>query len=116
MRQVHGLFAAHEEALSARFLDFANAHPRIRLIGKAMADHDKRAPTFSFTVDGMASQDVPPLLEARGIACGAGDFYAPRVLKALGIDPADGVVRCSMVHYNTVAEADRLVAALDTVV
>jgi len=115
MRQVYGLFAAHEEALSSRFLEFANNHPRIRLIGRASADHDQRAPTFSFTVDGMASQDIPPMLDARGIACGAGDFYAPRVLKALGIDPADGVVRCSMVHYNTVAEVDRLIAALDEI-
>jgi cysteine desulfurase family protein (TIGR01976 family) len=115
MRQVYELFAVQEEALSARFLDFANNHPRIRLIGRATADHSQRAPTFAFTVDGMASQDLPPLLDARGIACGAGDFYAPRVLKALGIDPEDGAVRCSMVHYNTVGEVDRLVAALDAV-
>jgi cysteine desulfurase family protein (TIGR01976 family) len=115
MRQVYELFARHEEALSRRFLDFANGHPRIRLIGRSTAEHDLRAPTFAFTVDGMASQDLPPLLDGRGIACGAGDFYAPRLLDALGIDPEDGAVRCSMVHYNTVEEVDRLVAALDAV-
>jgi cysteine desulfurase family protein (TIGR01976 family) len=115
MRQVYELFAQQEESLSARFLDFATNHPRIRLIGRTSASHDERAPTFAFTVDGMASQELPPLLDARGIACGAGDFYAPRVLKALGIDPEDGAVRCSMVHYNTVDEVDRLVAALDAI-
>lgn len=115
VRQIYDLFAAQEEAMSERFLDFANAHPRIRLIGRETADHSKRAPTFAFTVDGMASQDIPPLLDARGIACGAGDFYAPRVLNALGIDPEDGAVRCSMVHYNTLEEVDRLVAELDDV-
>ena len=33
--------------------------------------------------------------------------------QALGLAEADGVVRVSMVHYNTIAEVDRLVAALD---
>jgi cysteine desulfurase family protein (TIGR01976 family) len=115
MRQVFELVAAHEEGLSRRFLDFATSHPRIRLIGRRTADHALRAPTFSFTVAGRKSQEVPALLEARGIACNAGDFYAPRVLQAVGIDPEDGAVRCSMVHYNTQAEVDRLVGALDAI-
>jgi selenocysteine lyase/cysteine desulfurase len=34
---------------------------------------------------------------------------------ALGIDPAEGVLRFSMVHYNTVDEVDRLTAALDAI-
>ncbi len=115
MRQVYGLFAKQEEALSNRFLDYALAHPKLDVIGRATADHARRAPTFSFTIDGMSSQEVAKRLDAQGIACGAGDFYAPRVLKAVGIDPADGVVRCSMVHYNTVDEVDRLVKALDAI-
>ena len=32
---------------------------------------------------------------------------------ATGAD--DGVVRCSMVHYNTMDEVDRLIASLDKV-
>ena len=30
-------------------------------------------------------------------------------------DPEDGVVRASMVHYNTLAEVDRLVGGLEEV-
>ena len=115
IRQVFKLVAAHEEGLSRRFLDFAAHHPRIRLIGRSTPDHDLRAPTFSFTIAGRRSQDVPALLEKAGIAANAGDFYAPRVLQAVGIDPEDGAVRCSMVHYNTAAEIDRLVRALDAI-
>ena len=63
----------------------------------------------------MASQQLPALLESRGIVAGAGDFYAPRVLEATGIDPADGVVRCSLVHYNTADEVDRLTIALEAI-
>ncbi len=112
MRQVFGIIARHEESLSARFLGFAADHPKIRVIGRTATDRDRRAPTFSFTVAGVRSQDVPALLEARGVAAGAGHFYAPRILDAVGVDPADGVVRCSLAHYNTLAEVDRLIAAL----
>ena len=45
----------------------------------------------------------------------AGNFYAWRCLEALGIDTEDGVVRASMVHYNTVADVDRLIAGLKAV-
>ena len=46
---------------------------------------------------------------------GSGDFYAHRCIEALGIDPNDGVVRVSMVHYNTEDEVDRLLSALDEI-
>ena len=42
-----------------------------------------------------------------------GDFYAPRAMQALGLDRQDGIVRVSMVHYNTLDEVDRLIEALD---
>ncbi len=114
-RQVFDLIRDHESALCDRFLSWAADHPRIRLVGRRRAGNAGRAPTFSFTIDGMASQRVPALLESRGIVAGAGDFYAPRVLEATGIDPADGVVRCSLVHYNTADEVDRLTMALDAI-
>ena len=41
-----------------------------------------------------------------------GHFYAHRLFVRLGLDPDDGVVRISLVHYNTVAEAERLVKRL----
>ena len=44
---------------------------------------------------------------------GAGHFYALRLLQALGVDPAAGVVRLSFVHYTDGAELDRLLQALD---
>ncbi len=114
-RQVFRMIQDHESALAARFLSWAADQPRIRLVGRRRAGNTGRAPTFSFTIDGMASQQLPALLESRGIVAGAGDFYAPRVLEATGIDPADGVVRCSLVHYNTADEVDRLTIALEAI-
>jgi selenocysteine lyase/cysteine desulfurase len=51
-------------------------------------------------------------LAERKIAVRNGHFYALRCLEALGIeDPTDGVLRVSMVHYNTLDEVRRLVEA-----
>ncbi len=40
------------------------------------------------------------------------DFYARRLAEQLELDPEQGVIRVSMVHYNTSAEIDRLVDKL----
>jgi selenocysteine lyase/cysteine desulfurase len=42
-----------------------------------------------------------------------GDFYARRLIEALGLGERNGVVRVSMVHYNTVNEIDALIARFD---
>lgn len=113
-KAVFGLIAAHEEMLAERFLDFALNHKGLRLIGSPSAKAEDRAPTFSFTIEGKKSAEVVEALTANKIACWNGDFYAPRVLEAVGItDTEDGVVRTSMAHYNTVEEVGRLVDALD---
>ena len=60
-----------------------------------------------------ARRPLPPLLDASGVAVRWGDFYARRLVETLGLSERDGVVRASAVHYNSLAEVDRLVAALD---
>jgi selenocysteine lyase/cysteine desulfurase len=52
-------------------------------------------------------------LTDRNLGVGAGDFYANRPLEALGIDPKEGALRASFVHYTTADEVSRLIAALD---
>lgn len=49
------------------------------------------------------------------IAVGRGHFYAVRLLEALGIDAERGVLRLSMVHYDTIQEVDRLAGAITDV-
>jgi len=44
---------------------------------------------------------------------GDGDFYANRALRAMGVDPDQGVLRLSFVHYTNQAEIDKLLNALD---
>ena len=51
-----------------------------------------------------------------GIGIRFGDFYAKRLVQALGLEAYGGVVRVSMAHYNTVDEIDRLIRALEEVI
>ena len=74
---------------------------------------DLRAPTFSFVAKGRKSSDLPAKVAANGVAISNGSFYAWRLMQTLGLDPSDGVVRASMLHYNTLEEVNRLTAALD---
>ena len=50
----------------------------------------------------MPSTHIAQKLAEHHIGVGSGHFYALRCVEALGMDPEDGVVRVSMVHYNTV--------------
>jgi selenocysteine lyase/cysteine desulfurase len=52
---------------------------------------------------------------AAKIAIRYGNMYSYRMCVALGIDTHDGVVRISMVHYNTMDEVERLIKAFDTI-
>jgi cysteine desulfurase family protein (TIGR01976 family) len=106
-------FAPHEEELAARLLDFLNTRPNVRIIGRVEADRHVRVPTISFVVDGMNSSEIPPEVDKHKIAIRYGDFYARRLIEKLGLAPRDGVIRVSMVHYNTIEEVDRLVEVLD---
>jgi len=109
----YGAIAAYEAALSKPVLDFLAGRPRVRLLGLADANPARRVPTISFTVEGRDSAEIPAALDRAGVAIRFGDFYARRAAEALGLLPQNGVVRISMVHYNTRAEVDRLLAALD---
>jgi len=108
---IAALFRNHEERLMEPLLEFLDGRDDARLIGPSSPRG--RAPTIALDTR------RPPLEIARdlaelGIMAGAGDFYAVRTLRALGIDPERGVLRLSFVHYTTESEIDQLIAALET--
>jgi cysteine desulfurase family protein (TIGR01976 family) len=107
----HDLFRDHEIRLLQPLLDFMLKHPRIRLIGRHKAA--ERAPTVAFTVDGWRTGDLATGLSDFNLGVGAGDYYAVRLLEALGIKQQEGVLRASFVHYTLESEVARLIEALD---
>ena len=113
VRAVMALFGEHEATL----LDPLMAHLRdadVRLVGAPSGDHTVRAPTVAFVPDGATPSAVVGHLANRGIGVNSGHFYAKRLADAMGIGD-DGVVRISLVHYNTTDDVDRILTALDEV-
>ncbi|MDH4260126.1 MAG: aminotransferase class V-fold PLP-dependent enzyme [Gammaproteobacteria bacterium] len=108
---VRDLFRDHETALLQPLLDYLSAHPKVRLIGKDRAP--ERAPTVAFTADGQKSMELASRLGELKLGVGVGNFYAYRLVQALGIDVDDGALRTSFVHYTSKDEVDRLIKALD---
>jgi cysteine desulfurase family protein (TIGR01976 family) len=98
---------AHERALGQRFLDRVPDNCTLYGLGTM----DGRVPTFAFRIEGTAPREVAERLAAREIAVWDGDYYALEAMTRLGLQP-EGAVRAGFVHYNTVEEVDRLLAAL----
>jgi cysteine desulfurase family protein (TIGR01976 family) len=109
MVQAFELISAHEAVIGDRLLRYLTSKPNVRIIGSPEAAIEQRVPTISFVVEGVDSATIPPQLDPHRIAIRYGDFYAKRLIHDLGLLPQNGVVRVSMVHYNTVAEVDRLI-------
>ncbi len=114
MARTTALFGAHETTQANRILTLLRDR-RARIVGPDTAEPYKRAATIAFTSPKRANMEIANHLRSRHVACGVSDFYAYRLVEALGIDPKDGVVRVSMVHYNSVEDVDRLVEALDDI-
>jgi cysteine desulfurase family protein (TIGR01976 family) len=110
-----GIFAdvaAWESQLIAPLIDFLVEHPRVTLHGVPAADPARRVPTVAFSVDGMRSSELPPRLDERRLALRWGHFYAYRAIRDMGLMDRGGVIRASLVHYNSPAEVERLITAL----
>lgn len=113
---VFEVFAAREAMLAEMLLGFLRDRPGVRIVGPTVSDPEERVSTISFVVDGRPSEDVVLAADRENLGIRFGDFYAYRLIEDLGLRPQGGVVRVSMLHYNTEKEVDRLVDLLDRVI
>jgi len=104
--------ADQEQILSERLLAWLRQRNDVRIFGETGAGKDVRVPTISFTFDGFDNKEVVRRTDDARIGIRHGDFHSRRLIEALGLAPA-GVIRVSLVHYNTIEEVDRLTAVLD---
>ena len=104
--------ATYERTLSAAMLDAVAEVPGLTVFGVTDRGRlDRRVPTLCFDVAGVDSMAISHGFAARDIGLRAGHMYSPRLISRLGRLP-NGVVRASLVHYNTVEEVARFGAAL----
>ncbi|MEH1924803.1 cysteine desulfurase-like protein [Nostoc sp.] len=113
MVQAFDLISIHEEHISDRLLNYLNSKANVRVIGQSKADRQTRVPTISFVVDGINSSIIPAKIDQHYIGIRYGDFYAKRLIEYLGLASQGGIVRVSMVHYNTIEEVNSLIEAFD---
>jgi cysteine desulfurase family protein (TIGR01976 family) len=105
--------ARHEEAIGEQLLAWLRSRNDIRIIGRRESDRALRVPTISFKAAGRDSAEIVRSVDAHRIGIRFGDFHSRRLVERLGLMEGNGVVRVSMVHYNTPAEIDRLIGALE---
>ncbi|GHO83512.1 cysteine desulfurase-like protein [Dictyobacter formicarum] len=105
----------YESSLSLALLEGLQTVPGLHIWGITDAARiASRVPTFSFTLPGWDPSAVAERLAREEIYVWSGNFYALAALERLGLDEQGGIVRVGLVHYNTRAEIDRLIAILKT--
>jgi cysteine desulfurase family protein (TIGR01976 family) len=114
MQTAFDVFAKHEDALAEMLLSYLRSKKSVRIIGRDRVTNGERMPTISFVVDGKPSESIVRHVDQFNIGIRFGDFYAQRLIDAIGLRQQGGVVRVSIAHYNSADEISRLIAALDT--
>ncbi len=105
--------AAQEAALAERLLSYLRNRNDVRVIGRRSSEAADRVPTIAFKVEGRDAAAIVTEIDRHEIGIRFGDFHSRRLIERLGLSEGGGVVRVSMVHYNTIEEVDRLTASLD---
>jgi cysteine desulfurase family protein (TIGR01976 family) len=113
LERTYRLIAAHEARLAHKVESFLKSRPGVRIVGRRPSSDGRLAPVIAFHVPGRASADIAAKLNAQQIAIGNADFWAARLIKALGLTAEDGVVRIGLAHYNDDRDVERLLTALE---
>ena len=106
---------AQEDALTERLLTYLRSRNDCMIVGQSVNRDSKRVPTIAFRFDGREAADLCKAMDAEKIAMRFGDFHSRRLAEYLGLTDHGGMLRVSMVHYNTIEEVDRFTAALDRI-
>lgn len=109
----YGAITAQEDALTERLLTYLRSRNDCTIVGQATNRNSQRVPTIAFRFDGREAADLCRAMDGQKIAMRFGDFHSRRLAEYLGLTDHGGMLRVSMVHYNTIEEVDRFTAALD---
>ncbi len=103
-----------ETPLQARLLEYLRSKSQVKIIG--LGDTGSRSVgTISFVHSERSSSEIVAHIDRNNIGIRFGHMYAVRLCNALGIDLETGVVRVSLVHYNTPEEIERLIRCFEEI-
>jgi cysteine desulfurase family protein (TIGR01976 family) len=114
LRRAMTAIREYEQGLARRLLGGLGERPRFKVWGITdPARLAERVPTVSITAAGCPPPALARHLAEREIYTWDGNLYAVELAERLGLEGKGGFLRIGLVHYNTAAEVDRLLAALD---
>lgn len=112
IRRGFDVIKALEIPIQTRFQDYLISRSDVRLFGPSQKGHH-RHPTFGFIHQRKKPSTVCEYVNSRNFGIRHGHMYAYHLCEKLGLDLEEGVIRVSMVHYNSMEELDRLIRVLD---
>ena len=113
LRAAYRATHAYETGLFKRLLTGLQEAPGMRIFGITDPKRfEERCSTLSFRLGDHHPTKIATFLGDRGIFTWDGNFYALNLAERLGVEQKGGVLRVGLVHYNTMEEVERLLAAL----
>jgi selenocysteine lyase/cysteine desulfurase len=112
LREAYHNIGHYERLLARRLLAGLAEMPEVQVHGITnLARLDERVATVSFTHQRFTPREMAQRLGQQGFFVWHGNYYALNLTETLGLEP-EGMLRVGLVHYNTVAEVDRLLEAV----
>jgi cysteine desulfurase family protein (TIGR01976 family) len=107
----------YEHGLMERLIEGLQQIPNLKIYGITdPARFAERCPTLAVRVLNQTAEQTPLALATKlgeqGFFTWDGNYYALNLTERLDVEKSGGFLRIGLVHYNTIEEVDRLLAAL----
>ncbi len=113
----HAAIHPHERAMMEKMIAGLVAIPGLKLYGITDPRRfDHRCATTVVRIEGHSPLDLATKLGERGFFTWDGNYYALNVTEQLDVERTGGFLRIGLVHYNTMEEVERLLAALREII
>ena len=113
----HEAIHAHERAMTERMIAGLLAIPGLKLYGISDPRRfEHRCATIAVRIEGHTPLELATKLGERGFFTWDGNYYALNVTEQLDVERLGGFLRIGLVHYNTMEEVERVLAALREIV
>jgi cysteine desulfurase family protein (TIGR01976 family) len=115
--KAHAAVHQHERQMMERMIAGLLAIPGLKLYGISDPSRfENRCATIVVRIEGHAPLELATKLGDRGIFTWDGNYYALNVTEQLDVERLGGFLRIGLVHYNTMDEVERMLAALREIV
>ena len=107
----------HERTLLQRIMTGLKKIPSLKIYGITdPARFNDRCATLAVRIENHTPLELATKLGDRGFFTWDGNYYALNLTEHLDVEKSGGFLRLGFVHYNTLEEVDRLLAALREIV